>query len=370
MSAHLHSWRHVLRHFEVILGHPIEVKVAGFDASERIAMQIQPGEWVDGKGGYWWLVLDAQHIAVFAAVEVTPELRESLTYLYRLGITRSDGKETPTVHQFVRDIAARPSDALVRMVTSTPDVSTVVPVLNLGYPGRFLWIDCPTESLASAETRLLKETVADVLSAYLKQSPMWEITMGNGNISFLCFAPLRTLIQRAKESLTEAEDVPTDLEALMQVGRDIVEVIAQDAFADALVLISRGVRHSGDVAAALASAVLLRRMKDELAVRVYGWHPLRQLIAAVPSDLAAFFRDAAGKAAGNMLPDDLVATLDGIVASNLNVSEAARALYLHRNSMNHRLERLKTQTGYDVRHFFDAAILWCMYQMDNLSSNG
>ena len=46
---------------------------------------------------------------------------------------------------------------------------------------------------------------------------------------------------------------------------------------------------------------------------------------------------------------DLVKTLKVYFAANANASEAADRLFLHRNSMAYRLERIGTLTGLDLR---------------------
>jgi hypothetical protein len=51
---------------------------------------------------------------------------------------------------------------------------------------------------------------------------------------------------------------------------------------------------------------------------------------------------------------ELRRTLDVFLEQNLNVSETARRLFLHRNTLIYRLDRLKQETGLDVRQFDDA----------------
>ena len=41
---------------------------------------------------------------------------------------------------------------------------------------------------------------------------------------------------------------------------------------------------------------------------------------------------------------------------NLNVSETARKLYVHRNTLVYRLEKVKKITGLDLREFEDAIL--------------
>ena len=46
--------------------------------------------------------------------------------------------------------------------------------------------------------------------------------------------------------------------------------------------------------------------------------------------------------------------IDIFFANNLNISETARKLYVHRNTLVYRLEKLRQLTGLDIRTFDDA----------------
>ena len=42
------------------------------------------------------------------------------------------------------------------------------------------------------------------------------------------------------------------------------------------------------------------------------------------------------------------------MVGNINVSETARQLYIHRNTLVYRIEKLQKDTGLDIRNFDDA----------------
>lgn len=98
------------------------------------------------------------------------------------------------------------------------------------------------------------------------------------------------------------------------------------------------------------------------AAYVWGRHPLTYLLATLEDAMVDPFlamvattRPAEGTL---LLPPDLAETLQGVLAANLNVSEASRILYLHRNTLMNRIERIRLQTGFDIRQFDDALLLW------------
>lgn len=47
-------------------------------------------------------------------------------------------------------------------------------------------------------------------------------------------------------------------------------------------------------------------------------------------------------------------TINKFFENNLNVSETSRQLYVHRNTLVYRLEKLQKSTGLDIRVFDDA----------------
>ena len=60
----------------------------------------------------------------------------------------------------------------------------------------------------------------------------------------------------------------------------------------------------------------------------------------------------------NKSPDDFdeetLVTIDKFFENNLNVSETSRQLYIHRNTLVYRLDKLQKSTGLDLRVFVDA----------------
>ena len=61
---------------------------------------------------------------------------------------------------------------------------------------------------------------------------------------------------------------------------------------------------------------------------------------------------------GEDVPDNLdtetLSTINSFFENNLNVSETSRQLFIHRNTLVYRIEKLQKQTGLDIRNFDDA----------------
>lgn len=55
---------------------------------------------------------------------------------------------------------------------------------------------------------------------------------------------------------------------------------------------------------------------------------------------------------------EFIKTIDMFLQCNLNMSVAAKKLYMHRNSLQYRLDRFREHTGIDVRNFHEALTVY------------
>ena len=54
------------------------------------------------------------------------------------------------------------------------------------------------------------------------------------------------------------------------------------------------------------------------------------------------------------LDDEMINTAEEFLENSLNVSETSRKLYLHRNTLTYRLDKIEKATGLNIRKFSDA----------------
>lgn len=62
---------------------------------------------------------------------------------------------------------------------------------------------------------------------------------------------------------------------------------------------------------------------------------------------------------------ELTETAEGFINNGLNASKTSRELFLHRNTLNYRLDKIKKITGLDVRDFSDALTFKIIYSLYN-----
>ncbi len=66
-----------------------------------------------------------------------------------------------------------------------------------------------------------------------------------------------------------------------------------------------------------------------------------------------------------LLNEEMQRTIRIFMDSNLNLSVAARAIFIHRNTLVYRLDKLQAATGLDLRVFDDAATFKFLMQLGN-----
>jgi carbohydrate diacid regulator len=82
-----------------------------------------------------------------------------------------------------------------------------------------------------------------------------------------------------------------------------------------------------------------------------------RLIYQLPDDLCKMFlHEIFREGAFESLDGETIHTIQEFFENNLNVSETSRQLYVHRNTLVYRLDKIQKVTGLDIRKFDDAII--------------
>ena len=84
---------------------------------------------------------------------------------------------------------------------------------------------------------------------------------------------------------------------------------------------------------------------------------IARLIYQLPTTLCdMFLREIFKRGSIESLDPETLFTIQKFFENNLNVSETSRKLFLHRNTLVYRLEKIKRLTGLDLRKFDDAIV--------------
>lgn len=63
------------------------------------------------------------------------------------------------------------------------------------------------------------------------------------------------------------------------------------------------------------------------------------------------------------IDNEMIKTIDIFLKSGLNLSEASKELYIHRNTLIYRIDKLLKYTGFDIRNFNEAIIFKIIYSL-------
>ena len=142
-------------------------------------------------------------------------------------------------------------------------------------------------------------------------------------------------------------------------ARTIVDMLGAEALTRARAGFGRPVTKLTEFRRAYAEASLAveigRVFYSEQRVISYGKLGIGRLIHQLPEEpCRLFLSETFGSFDPASFDEETALTIRTFFETNLNISETARKLYLHRNTLVYRLEKLHQQTGLDLRSFEEA----------------
>lgn len=146
---------------------------------------------------------------------------------------------------------------------------------------------------------------------------------------------------------------------LEQTAQTIVDMMNTEAMMSVRVAYGTIVQELKDVSKSYKEAMMALDVSKifyvEKKVISYGSLGIGRLIYQLPANLCRIFIDEIfGDSDPGEFDEEIVSTVNKFFENNLNVSETSRQLFVHRNTLVYRIEKLEKSTGLDVRTFDDA----------------
>ena len=146
---------------------------------------------------------------------------------------------------------------------------------------------------------------------------------------------------------------------LNMVAQSIVDTINAEAMVNVRVAFGSTASELKDVSRSYKEAMVAvdvgKIFYEERMVNSYSALGIGRLIYQLPANLCQMFIEEIFKNADPATFDEeIVSTVYKFFENSLNVSETSRQLFIHRNTLVYRVEKLKALTGLDVRVFDDA----------------
>ena len=157
--------------------------------------------------------------------------------------------------------------------------------------------------------------------------------------------------------------VPQDTtgEELTRFARTIEERLKSELFVHSTIGIGTVAEHLRELADSYKEAQVAievgKVFDTEKTVINYENLGIGRLIYQLPTTLCEIFlSEVFKKNSIDTLDQETLFTINKFFENNLNVSETSRKLFVHRNTLVYRLEKIKKLTGLDLREFDDAII--------------
>lgn len=168
-----------------------------------------------------------------------------------------------------------------------------------------------------------------------------------------------TAVDESRVILIKALDKTDGAEQIEQTAQTIVDMMSTEAMLNVRVAYGTAVGELKDVSKSYKEAMMALDVGKifyvEKKVNAYGSLGIGRLIYQLPANLCRIFiSEIFGDNDPGEFDEEIVSTVNKFFENNLNVSETSRQLFVHRNTLVYRIEKLQKSTGLDVRTFDDA----------------
>ena len=148
---------------------------------------------------------------------------------------------------------------------------------------------------------------------------------------------------------------------LEKLARSIVDTLGSEFYTRVVVGIGTVVVGVKDLAKSFKEAQVALEVgkvfDTEKSIVAYNNLGIARLIYQLPTTLCEMFlQEVFKKGSIESLDHETLFTIQKFFENNLNVSETSRKLFVHRNTLVYRLEKIKKLTGLDLREFDHAII--------------
>ena len=163
----------------------------------------------------------------------------------------------------------------------------------------------------------------------------------------------------------------TDMEKL---AASIVDTLSGEHYIKAVVGIGTPIANVKDLATSFKEAQIAMEVSKvfdtEKQIIRYDNLGIARLIYQLPTTVCEMFlREVFKQGSIESLDQETLFTIQRFFENNLNVSETSRGLFVHRNTLVYRLEKIKKLTGLDLREFDDAIVFKVALMVKKYLSN-
>ena len=161
------------------------------------------------------------------------------------------------------------------------------------------------------------------------------------------------LVKEVKEDVT--------LKELERIAGTVVDTLSSELMMNVKVGIGSVVKTISEISHSYKDAIIALEVgkvfDTERNIVSYNNLGIGRLVYQLPTKMCELFlSEVFKKNSIDVLDNETIITIQKFFENNLNVSEASRQLFVHRNTLVYRLDKIYKLTGLDLRKFDDAIV--------------
>lgn len=164
------------------------------------------------------------------------------------------------------------------------------------------------------------------------------------------------LFKNSKDDILDVKDIYYDLKS--------------ELLTDISIYISQNVNSKSEIFVAYEKFDILKEFSSKIYSKynIYDYNKLMlpNIFLKIRKNDQNYLNDIFKDSSEIKLNEELLNSAMIFFENNLNITESANKLYIHRNTLVYRLKKIHAITGYDIRKFYEAINFYLNYLYNNL----
>ncbi len=165
-----------------------------------------------------------------------------------------------------------------------------------------------------------------------------------------------------------------DIEDLHQLANAMQETVLSETGLPVTIGIGQTTRRAGELHQSYRQArraiEIGRIYRQNETVHIYSSLLLERFLSDIPPETAEHYHSLLfNRSTSRLFSEEILSTVEMFFRKDLNLSDTARQLYIHRNTLVYRLDKVQRQIGLDLRKFDDAVTFKMLMEMKKCSAN-
>ena len=165
-----------------------------------------------------------------------------------------------------------------------------------------------------------------------------------------------------------------EIEDLRQYAAALQETVLGETGLPLTIGIGDAARSAGDLHQSYRQArraiEIGRIYRADDTIHVYSSLLLERFLSDIPPETAAHYHSLLfNRHTSRLFNEEILYTVEMFFRKDLNLSDTARQLYIHRNTLVYRLDKVQRQVGLDLRKFDDAVTFKMLLEMKKCAAN-